>query len=237
MMRWLRTLARRDEDKGALGRHGALLASLVLLLIALPIGRIVSGGTPHFPLLLIVVLVAAVVVNSHQRWIFFVAVVVGASAAAGILIGESTGSSSARIVADALALSLLGFTSLVMLNSLIQSDEVSPDMIVGGICVYLLIGLCFALSFNLLTEYDQTSLLLREEPVVRSLSGSQAHDARLLYFSFVTLTTLGYGDITPRSELAQMFAVTEAITGQLYLTIFMARLIGLFVGIRRERFR
>ncbi len=232
MIRWLRTLARRDEDEGALGRHGALLASLVLLLVALPIGRIVFGGTPHFPILLIVVLVAVLVVNSHQRWIFFVAVVVGVSAAAGILIGEATGSTTARVSADILALSLLGFTSLVMLNSLIQTEEVSTDTIVGGICVYLLIGLCFALSFNLLTEYEPGALAYEKEPIVRSAADGHRHDARLLYFSFVTLTTLGYGDITPTSELAQMFAVSEAIIGQLYLTIFMARLIGLFVGLR-----
>jgi hypothetical protein len=233
MIRWLRTLARRDEDEGALGRHGALLASLVLLLVALPIGRLVSGGgTPHFPILMILVLVAALLVNSHQRWIFVAAVVVGVSAVAGILIGESTGSATARIAADVLALALLGFTSLVMLNSLIQTDEVSSDTIVGGICVYLLIGLCFALSFNLLTEYEPGALAYDDEPIVRAASGDHAHDARLLYFSFVTLTTLGYGDIAPTSELAQMFAVSEAITGQLYLTIFMARLIGLFVGFR-----
>jgi voltage-gated potassium channel len=237
MVGWLRTLARLDEDEGALGRHGALLASLVLLLVAMPIGRLVFGGTPHFPLLLIGVLVAAVVVTSRQPWIFAVAILVGSGAAAGILIGEATGEATARIAADGLALSLLGFTSLVMLNSLIQSDEVSPDMIVGGICVYLLIGLCFALSFNLLTEYDSGAFAYSGEAVVRATSGDRSHDARLLYFSFVTLTTLGFGDIVPRSELAQMFAVTEAITGQLYLTIFMARLIGLFVGLRRERFR
>lgn len=50
----------------------------------------------------------------------------------------------------------------------------------------------------------------------------------LVYYSFSTLTTLGYGDITPLSKPARMFAVTEAIVGQIYLTVLVARLLGLY---------
>ncbi len=233
MMSWLRTLANRDEDAGALGRHGALLASLVLLLVALPIGQMVMGGTPHFPLLLALVLLAAVFVNSHQKWIFGVALVVGVGAALGTLVGDLTGSLSARVTAEMLGLGLLGFTSLVMLNSLIQTDHVSTDTIVGGICVYLLLGLCFALAFTLMTEWAPGSFVYDGEAVVREVAQPSRHMTRLLYFSFVTLTTLGYGDLTPATDLAQMLAVSEAVIGQLYLTIFVARLVALYAGFGR----
>jgi hypothetical protein len=61
------------------------------------------------------------------------------------------------------------------------------------------------------------------------MSGELSHATKLPYYSFVPITTLGYGDITPRTELAQMLAVAEAIIGQLYLAIFVARLVALYV--------
>lgn len=235
MMGWLRTLANRDEGSGALGRHGALLASLVLLLVALPVGQMIMGGTPHLPLLLALVLLAAVFVNSRQRWIFRVALLAGVGAAAGSLIGDYTGSASARVTSEMLGLGLLGFTSLVMLNSLVRTDDVSTDTIVGGICVYLLVGLCFALCFTLMTELLPGSFLYGDEPIVREIAEPSRHRTRLLYFSFVTLTTLGYGDITPATDLAEMLCVSEAIIGQLYLTIFVARLVALYAGLGHRR--
>ena len=71
------------------------------------------------------------------------------------------------------------------------------------------------------------------EAITRAAEDPSRHATRFLYFSFVTLTTLGYGDIAPKSDLAQMFAVAEALIGQLYLTIFVARLVALYVGHRR----
>ncbi len=234
MMSWLRTIAHRDEGTGALGRHGTLLTSLILLLVALPIGQMFSGSTPRFTILLTLVLVSAIVVNSHQRWIFTVAGVVGVAAVAVILVAELTNSSAARVASDVLALGLLSFTTLVMLNSLIQTEEVSNDTIVGGICVYLLFGLCFTMVFVLLTEIQPGTFIDAGEAIARSEADPSLHSTRLLYLSFVTLTTLGYGDITPKSDIAQMFVVAEALIGQLYLTIFVARLVGLYVGKRHR---
>ena len=234
MMSWLRTLAYRDEGAGALGRHGTLLTSLILLLVALPVVQLISGATPRFTILLTFVLVAAIVVNSQQRWIFIAAGFAGIAAIAGILFAEITDSLPALIVAHVLALVLLSFTTLVMLNSLIQTEEVSNDTIVGGMCVYLLFGLCFAMTFILFTEFHPGSFVYEGEAIARSAADPSLHATRLLYFSFVTLTTLGYGDVTPKSDIAQMFTVAEALIGQLYLTIFVARLVSLYVGTRRN---
>ena len=231
MMGWLQTLADRDESAGALGRHGALLASLTFLLVGLPLAQSISGATPSFRLLLSLVLVAAVVVNSKQRWIFRFAAVVGFGAITATLLAATIDVAATRVVADVLGLGLLGFTTLVMLNSLIQTDRVSQDTVVGGICVYLLMGLCFAMIFIVLCELDPAAFQFepaRAQATV-DIEPSAVVASRLLYFSFVTLTTLGYGDIAPASDLAQMLSVAEALTGQLYLTIFLARLVALFV--------
>ena len=221
--------ARWDESEGALGRHAALLASLVVLLVALPVVRLVYGGDVRFSILMAAVLLAAVFVNSPQRWSFHTALVIAGSAIVSLGFAAATDSLVARVVADASSLALLGFTTLLMLNSLIYARRVSPDTIVGGICVYLLIGLCFAVAFRLLCDFEPGAIVEGEVALRRSAAEESPHAAKLLYYSFVTLTTLGYGDIRPRSELAQMMAVAEAVIGQLYLAIFVARLVALYV--------
>lgn len=234
MGRLLATLANRDESEGALGRHSAILVSLIVLLVALPLGQAVSGATMRFPLLLALVLISAVIVNSHQRWIFVVASLFGIGSLAGIGYAEIFDSHSVRIAGELLSLALLGFTTLVMFNSLIRADRVSRDTVVGGICVYLLIGLCFTMIFILMTDFNPGALLDGDQPIARSASDSSAHATTLLYFSFVTLTTLGYGDVMPQGDMARMFAVAEALIGQLYLAIFLARLVALYVvSVRR----
>ncbi len=234
MMSWLRTLANRDDQEGAPGRYGFLLGSLVVLLVALPIGQMLSGSTPSFPILLALVLMASVLVNSHQRWIFVVATLAGLGAIAGIIGAEFHDAVWIRIVTDLLSLGLLGSTTLVLLSTLVHANEVSQDTIVGGICVYLLVGLFFAVTFMLMTELYPGAFIADGETIVRSATDSNTSATKLLYFSFVTLTTLGYGDITPGGDMGRMLSVAEALIGQLYLTIFVARLVALYVGHARK---
>lgn len=223
------TLAKSDEREGALGRHGTLLFSLIVLLVGLPIGEAIFGIPTRFPLLLTLVLISAVVVNSHQRWIFLVACLIGFGAVAGLGYAEYFDSRSARFVGTSFGLALLGFTTLVMLNSLIRTNRVSQDTIIGGICVYLMVGLCYTMVFILLTSLSPGTFSEGGHGIVRSTTDSSAHATTLLYFSFVTLTTLGFGDVVPHGELARMFTVTEAVIGQLYLAIFLARLVSLYL--------
>lgn len=225
--------AQWDESEGALGRHSVLLASLVVLLVALPLGNVISGGDTSFTILLALVLMAAVYVNTPRRWSAVTASFIGFGAIAGWAVAGSTGSMAARLVADTLGLCLLGFTTLLMLNSLIYARRISPDTIIGGMCVYLLIGLCFTMMFVLICDLSPGAIVEGQRPILRESSEGSSEATKLLYFSFVTLTTLGYGDITPVSQTAQMLAVGEAIVGQLYLAIFIARLVALYaVGTR-----
>lgn len=230
MMKSLHTLAKHDRDKNALGRHTLLLASLILLLIALPLMNLAGGWTPRFPILLTLVLISAIFVNSHQPWVFRFTSVVGLLAICGIVATYYIDNAFIRIGTDLLGIFLLSFTTLIMLNSLVRTDHVSEDTVVGGICVYLLIGLCFAMLFLIMTDLQPGCFATGDESITRSASDPSATANRLLYFSFVTLTTLGYGDIRPVGEIAQMLSVIEAMTGQLYLTIFVARLVALFAG-------
>ena len=102
-----------------------------------------------------------------------------------------------------------------------RPGEVNGHRLRGAIAVYLLIGFIFGLAF-----------ILVEHWIPGSFQGLTLDDFeqgidRAIYFSFVSLTTLGFGDITPQGRLAESLVVAEAIIGQLYLAILIGRLVSL----------
>jgi hypothetical protein len=117
---------------------------------------------------------------------------------------------------------LIGYCIYCVSRYVLQANCITRDQIYAGICVYLMLGFAFGCLYYLL------SLLDRESFAVNStmLAGAGAPD--LMYFSFVTLATLGYGDITPATKAARSLAELEALGGMLYIAIFMARLVTLY---------
>jgi voltage-gated potassium channel Kch len=95
-------------------------------------------------------------------------------------------------------------------------------------CVYLLIGLAWSYAFTLLHTFSPTSF----EGIADATTAAHATAFQFIYYSFVTLTTLGYGEITPASPVAQTLAYLEAVTGQFYLTILVAALVGMLLSKR-----
>jgi hypothetical protein len=115
----------------------------------------------------------------------------------------------------------LGITIIIMSKRIFTEDIITEDTIIGGICIYLMIGLVWNLFYELVVLVDGNAFDNVDEGVT---STSQ----KLLYFSFTTLTTLGYGDILPISGLAMTLTNLEAIIGQMFPAIFIARLVGLY---------
>jgi voltage-gated potassium channel Kch len=101
---------------------------------------------------------------------------------------------------------------------------VTVDTICASLCIYLLLGVCWS-GIHVLAEVL--------EPGSFQLPG-HGPDAQFvdfaLYYSLVTMTTLGYGDVIPSSPSTRMFAATEAIMGQLYIAVLVARLVGLHIA-------
>jgi len=114
------------------------------------------------------------------------------------------------------------YIAVVILNYLFREKKVTADVIYGAICVYLLIGLVWGAGYSFLEIYHPASFELGKF--------SDADLTQFIYFSYVTMTTLGYGDITPLSSPAQFLSVLEAMTGQLYLAIIIARLVGMHIS-------
>ena len=105
------------------------------------------------------------------------------------------------------------------------AKRVDRNIIYGSMCIYLLLGLQGAFIYTLLELLSPGSFI--EE----ALSG--VHDlSTFVYFSFVTLSTLGYGDIVPATRGAQALASMEALIGQFYLTVLVARLVGIHISQR-----
>jgi len=111
-----------------------------------------------------------------------------------------------------------------------ESGKVTVDKIKGAIAVYLLFGLTWSILYGLLEQVLPNAFNL---PGIADLSSADRQQM-LTYFSFVTLTTVGYGDITPTHEVTRMFAIMEALCGQLYPATLLARLVSLEV-MHREK--
>lgn len=116
---------------------------------------------------------------------------------------------------------LIVYCIYCVLRYVLQSDHITRDQIYAGICVYLMLGFAFGCIYYLL------NILNPEAFAVNNLKLAGTGPPDLMYFSFVTLATLGYGDITPVARTARALAELEALAGMLYIAIFMARLVSL----------
>lgn len=113
------------------------------------------------------------------------------------------------------------FALLIIFQHIIKTKSVTTDTIFGSMCVYLLIGLVFALIYQLIEIVNPGSFYY----VLAASNDFSFASYDFYYFSFVTLTTLGYGDILPVTYLAKSVVIVESITGIFYLATLVARLI------------
>jgi hypothetical protein len=123
----------------------------------------------------------------------------------------------------------LAFVTIAILSHVVRAVRVTHDTILGGICVYLLIGLFFHSAFGIVEVLHPGSFRSGGVAVSALPGGDAAHGRypALVYYSFVTLSTVGFGDITPSWSLPQALSATEAVIGQLYLAILVASLVGM----------
>ena len=120
--------------------------------------------------------------------------------------------------------------SLTLARAVFTSRTIRMDQVLGGVLLYLNIGLTFAFIYALLDHLGPGALQLPTPAPERPL-----HASYFLYFSFVTLTTVGYGDTLPISAAARATATLEAAIGQLYPAIILARLVSIEVSQRDRR--
>jgi hypothetical protein len=143
----------------------------------------------------------------------------------GLLSLAEVGPGTERTAAMVSTLMVLA-TPVAIIQRVGRQATVDATVIAGAICIYLLLGLFFARIYGLEDQLSQGPFFVQAE---------QASDADHVYFSFVTLATLGYGDLTPVGDLGRMTAVTEALLGQIYLVTVVALAVSRIGSARRRR--
>jgi hypothetical protein len=208
----------------------AMLVLLVLaIFVAMPLE--VTGRLSPFlvALVLTFLMVSGVLAISGRRVVTMIVAAV-AIAAMGVrwalLLSPSE---TLACWADALGMLVIGLLAAFLLGLVFREGPITSDRIQGAIAVYLLLGLIWTLAYQLLERFSPGSLLLPPEHRLPDV----VIDHSLAYYSYVTLTTLGYGDIVPIRPFARTLAIMEALVGQLYPAILIGRLVSLQIGGRR----
>jgi hypothetical protein len=135
----------------------------------------------------------------------------------------------------ALGVALLVLAVLALFRHLLRARRVTTEQILASITLMMLLGMVFTVIYGFLDRLPLEPAAFRglTETARRGLSSPRA--AELQYFSFVTLTTLGYGDVTPLHPLTRSVAAIEALTGQLYIAVLVARLVAMHLMTSQPR--
>jgi len=197
----------------------ALQIMLGLILPSLGFGK--SDEQLYGDIGLSLMLISGVAIAWGRRWLFLLAGFFCSAAIAIRWIAFFTPTPKLLVWSAGWSLAAIAVLVLVLLAEVFRPGPVTSMRLQGAIAVYLLFGAGWAHAYHL------TAFLIPGS--FQSPPGSLATVADWFYYSFVTLTTLGYGDITPVHQVARTLAVAEALTGQLYLAITIARLVAMEV--------
>lgn len=125
------------------------------------------------------------------------------------------------ILANLVYLTFVAISIYLTMNSIFRQELVTSDSIRGGICVYFLLGYFFYFAYRIVYTIDSESF---------NFPDGHADLLDLIYFSFVSLTTIGYGDITPKIPITMALAIIEGVFGQMYPAVIIAQLVSQYIN-------
>ncbi len=203
-------------------RHRPFTPLLLVLILAValnPVLLTLPVGAPVLDLVMLGVLGSASYAVSGSRCELAIGLALGIPAALGRIWVRRPGAPDLVPWSLALLLAFLVYVAVRIFREVFRRGPVTRDTVRGGLCLYLLIGLIWALGFAILESLNPGAF--RYEAVV----GREAVIQVFIYYSLVTLSTLGYGDVVPILPLARSLAAIEAIVGHLYVAVFVATLV------------
>jgi len=216
----------RVEQRMAVARFG-----IVLLLLLVTYVFLASGPTGRWVPFVAVVLQGATLLAalaasaaSPRLWrIAVIVVAIGLVSATGVWLSDIPESDGILFV---LSMLLVGASPVVIASALVRRQVVDVHTVMGALCIYVLLGMLWAFAYGAIGAFESGPFFAEQ---------ATANVADYLYFSFVTLTTVGYGDLTASQGLGRAIAVVEALFGQLYLVTVVALVVSRMAVIPRRR--
>lgn len=200
------------------------LASLVLLAVALPFIEELRGAALIHAALITMVLVSAVIAVGDRGKRLTLALLLVVPALFARWASYYRPDLVPTAVFDGIGMLFLGFVVVQLFRFIFLAPRVDSEVLCASIAIYLMVGLFWSLAYGLVDRLVPGSFVFTTGPTAdRSMDGFQG-----LYFSFVTLSTVGYGDIIPVSKVARMLAMVEAVFGMFYVSLLIARLVSLY---------
>ena len=203
-----------------------LLALLVLLFVLAFLIDEWTAGRVALSFLFFTVLVTAVKLSVRRRRIVLIAMAASALSWAAVVVDEIFGVVEVGAAGRIVVVALLAFAIVTILGRVVRDERVTVNTVYGAICVYFLLVLFWAFIFILIEHIEPDSF--------SGIGGAGEEVSDFLYFSMVTQTTVGYGDVTPVSGLPRSLAALEAFLGQVFLVATVARLVALQVAYSRR---
>lgn len=198
-----------------------LLLSLLLLLFAYPYGKV-------RPLLIFslngLTLIAGIYAVSTIRKHVVIAAVISTLQVLAAALHLKIGSIVFDVVAAALFAIFYIYVLVIVLAYVIKGTEVTMDKIIGAVSIYFLIGFTWASFYHIVFSFQPEAFSVSNT----FLTSTERLKPDFVYFSFITLLTVGYGDISPILGIARSLAMLEGIVGVLYIGVFIARLLSLY---------
>jgi hypothetical protein len=214
----VRGIARRTDSYGFV-----LILLAVLIWVFVPFAAAQRWATvPTMLVFYLTILISMHTSFVRRRWLVTVIVIDSAGLALGIT-GTITQNVSTRALANTTFALLLFATALVVLRRVLSHQTVTSRTLSGAVSAFLFVGLAFACAAEAIVLWN---------PDAYSTPNGVTNFGAMLYFSFVTIATLGYGDIVPVTPFARSLATMESVMGQIYLVTIVARLVSL-LGVRR----
>jgi hypothetical protein len=201
-----------------------LLVALALLFLFFPFVEEVKGGDIIVSILLSLVLLSAVLAVADRKGVFFIALVLAIPAIGGRWISHFRPDLVPPPVFLVAGLALIAFVVANLLRFILRAPSVNTEVLCASISAYLMLGLLWTVAYWLVAQMNPNAFAFN--PAGGTQQTMAGFDA--FYFSFITLSTVGYGDITPVSKIARWLAAAEAMTGLLYVTVLIARLVSLY---------
>jgi hypothetical protein len=201
-----------------------LLIALALLIFFVPFVEEIKGGDLIVSVLLSLVLLSAVLAVASRGRTLTVALLLAIPAVGGRWVNHFQPHLVPPAIFLVAGIGLVAFVVGNLLRFVLRASTVDVEVLCASISAYLMLGLIWTMAYWLVEQLTPGAFAFNTTTGTKeTMQGFNA-----FYFSFITLSTVGYGDITPVSKVARMLAAMEAMTGLLYVAVLIARLVALY---------